>query len=300
MAPDSKELSLVARRGLPGLRVMKTIRGSDSSTYLVPVPGLAPPGFKLSIHPSGDIHVKSRDDGLIAQGNLNRLPTALTDGTLDRLAASLLVRPKRQRALEGVIVPYRWLRRLAEWSGTEELRIDEFLTSVQPLELGDSRHLGTNLSLLRGTGYLGPLDIVLLSDRRPESTLSFINVGFAPDIELPPFSELRTLPLWRSLTLAFGHLREFGGILLSIPEGQRLVRIANQLGLGDVAKGFATFDQFLDQPGHRAEIENRIEYLQRDFVRPLSSLNPRRPLRVSSLRERNFRRLLKRGAASPV
>lgn len=290
----------MARRGLPGFRVMKSIRGSDSSTYIVPVPGLAPPGFKLSLHPSGEIHVKSRDAGLIAQGNLKRLPTALTDGTFDRLAASLLVRPMRQRSLQGVAVPYHWLKRLGEWSGMEELRIDEFLTSVRPLELGDSRHLGPSLALLRSSGLLSPLDVVLLSDRRPESLLSFINVGFVPDIELPPFSELRTLPLWRSLTLAFGHLREFGGILLSIPEGQRLVRIANQLGLGDVAKGFATFDQFLDQPGHRAEIENRIEYLQRDFVRPLASLNLRRPLRVSSLREKKFRRLPMRGATSPV
>jgi hypothetical protein len=286
MAPDSKELSLVARRGLPGLRVMKSIQGSDSSTYLVPAPGLALPGFKLSIHPSGEIHVKSRDAGLIAQGDLNRLPDAFTDGTVDRLAASLLVRPMRQRALEGVIVPYHWLRRFGEWSGTEELRIDEFLTSVQPLELGDSRHLGPNLALLRRAGYLGPLDVVLLSDRRPESTLSFINVGFVPDIELPPISDLRSLPLWRSLTLALAQIRGYGGILVSIPEGRRLARLANQFGLGDVARGFSSFDQLLDQPGYRSEIEQRVRFLERDFVRPLATLNPRRPLRVSTLRQK--------------
>lgn len=276
----------MARRGLPGLRVMKSIQGSDSSTYLVPAPGLALPGFKLSIHPSGEIHVKSRDAGLIAQGDLNRLPDAFTDGTVDRLAASLLVRPMRQRALEGVIVPYHWLRRFGEWSGTEELRIDEFLTSVQPLELGDSRHLGPNLALLRRAGYLGPLDVVLLSDRRPESTLSFINVGFVPDIELPPISDLRSLPLWRSLTLALAQIRGYGGILVSIPEGRRLARLANQFGLGDVARGFSSFDQLLDQPGYRSEIEQRVRFLERDFVRPLATLNPRRPLRVSTLRQK--------------
>jgi len=289
MPTDSKELSLVPRRGFPGFRVMKVIRGSDSSTYLVPVPGLAPPSFKLSIHPSGEVHVKSRDAGLIAQGNLNRLPSALIDGTLDRLAASLLVRPMRQRALEGVIIPYHWLERLSQWSLTEELRVDEFLASAQPLQLGDSRHLSANLSLLRRGGYLGPLDMVLLSDRRPDSTLSFINIGFTPDVELPPIHELRSLPLWRCLTLALGHVREYGGILVSIPEGRRLVRLADQLGLGDVARGFSTFDQLLDQPGHRAEIERRVRFLERDFVGPLAALAPRRPLRVSTLRQRGSR-----------
>lgn len=119
MAPDSREL-LVASS--PRLRVVKSVRGSDSSTYLVPLPGLAPPGFKLSIHPSGRIHVKSRDEGLIAEGSLTLLPDALTDGTFDRIAASLILRPRRQRAVGGVIIPYEWLMRLGEWPGSVEDR----------------------------------------------------------------------------------------------------------------------------------------------------------------------------------
>jgi len=256
----------------------------------MPLPGLAPPSFKLSIHPSGELHLKSRDEGLIARGSLNRLPSALTDGTFDRLAASLIVRPRRQRAVEGVIVPYEWLKRLANWSGSVELRIDEFLRSVQPLALGDSRHLGPNISLLRTAGYLRPLDVVLLSDRRPESTLSFINLGYGVGKQLPTLADLRSFPLWRSLALAIAQIQEFGGIFVIIPEGRRLVRIADRLGLGDVARGFSAIDQFLDQSGQKAQIQQRVECLERGFVRPLAALNPRRPLRVSKLRQMVSRR----------
>ncbi len=295
MAPDSKELLLATSPSSPRLRVVKSVRGSDSSTYLVPLPGLAPPGFKLSMHPSGEIHVKSRDEGLIAKGSLSRLPDALTDGTFDRLAASLIVRPRRQRAVEGVIIPHEWLMRLGEWSGSVELRIDQFLTSVQPLELGDSRHLGSNLSLLRMAGYLGLLDVILISDSRPDSTLAFINLGLGMGKELARIPDLKSLPLWRTLTLAVAQIQEFDGIFLMIPEGRRLVRMADRLGLGDIERGFSGIDQLLDRSGQNAEIEQRVKCLERGFVGPLAALNPRRPLRVSKLRQRDtWRRRMER------
>ncbi|HZY70537.1 MAG TPA: hypothetical protein VFF67_06140 [Thermoplasmata archaeon] len=273
---------------------MKTVEGSDRSQYLIPVPGIAPPGLRLSIHPSGTMHVKSRDHGVVARGKTGQFIASVEDGTLDRLVSTMLVRPPRFRAAGCLVVPHEWIAELARSSGSYEFRIDGFVESVRPVLLGDSRHVASDLRLLRHYGFLRQFDTLFVPDPRPDGTLVFFNVQGVKPVTIPPFEISHDLPFWRSFTLALSHVRRYGGVFVLIPEGKRLQRIADRLGFGDILRGFDFVDEPLKELGVNTELGAQVKAIEEGFIPAVAGLKPLSFVRVAALRRQSLQDRLTR------
>lgn len=291
MVRESKELVLSTPggsnpRGRKRLRLFKSVYGSDSSTYVVPLPMIAPPGFKLSLHPSGEAHIKARDTGTVARGkfNLSGLRQMVLDGTFDRVVSSFFIPPRRARFLDGVIVPYSWAKGLLHWTGTIDLAVEEMISSNIPVKLGDTRHIQSDLSLLRRAGVLHPLDMIFLTDRRADSILVFVNLFELPDLGLPDLAAPSDVRLRLTMGAALAHLRSYGGLFISIPQGRRVSLITERIGLRNLVEGFGELDTLAEQVGWKEEMQERLEEFERDFVPSLREIRPRATLRMASLR----------------
>lgn len=270
----------------PRLRLMKTVEGRDASTYLVPVPELAPPGLHFSAHPSGEFHLKSPLGETRARADFGRLRQSTEDGTIDRVIAELLVRPKRWRFNDGLILSKDWLLSLGKGAWSTDLDLDQFLGSLKVVELGDSRHLASHLTRLRQHELLRPLDTLLLPDPRDDAELYFLNVLGEESVGIPPLTVTRDLPFWRSMSLAFSRVREFGGVFFLFPEGARLRRIADRVGVGGILRVFSALDRHLEGTGANPKLQERIEMIEKTFVPSLKSLKLGPPIRLAALPRR--------------
>ncbi len=288
MSKTKKEIVLTApardsSRVRPRLRLMKIVEGGDTSSYLVPIPGLATPGLKASFHPSGEVHWTSRSHATFGRANMSTFQSAIEDGTFDRVASSLILRPRRRHSSEGLILPREVVLAVAQAPGTVELELDSLIRSIQPVSLGDTRHLGRSLDKLRQAGVLKTADFMLGPDFGPGGSLTFINVWGSEHIDLPPIPVDRNLPMWRTINVATGHLREYGGIFIRFPEGRRLSRIATSFGLGSFAAGFSQVERELESTGLKSELATRVKEIEDGFVPSLRSIVPRPRIRATSL-----------------
>lgn len=295
MTPVEKEIIITAPKASAGdarlkLRVLKSITGMDSSTYLVPLPGVAPPGLKLSIHPFGDVHLKARDIGTVARANFSQLSRAIADGTFDKVYSSLFVTPKRRRSALAVVVPAEWSSLLTEWSGTVEFPIEKVVRAIRPVRLGDTRHLATDLRLLREAGFLRPRDLMLFADDSPDTTLSFINLVSGDQFDIPPISIPRGTPFRLTIGAVISHFRRYGGLFVRFPEGKRLDALAERLGLGRLSDGFERLATYAKETGWTARMEDQLRLAGEVFDTSLKGLSLLRPVNMKALRRRDLER----------
>lgn len=289
MTKSKKELVLTGPPPYPGgtrprLRVLKSVQSPEGNTYLVPFPGIAPPSLHFSRHPWGDIHWKAQEGGTFGRGNVSLASRAVRDGTLDRVISSLIVRPQRQRSAWGVIVPRTQTETIAGAGSDLDLEIDSFVASLQPVTLGDTRHLAGSLHVLRNAGTLHLLDALLVSDFRYESSLIFFNLTKGRAIPIPSVVISREMPFWRSALAALSHLREYGGVFIAFPEGRRFQATAKRLGLSCVADGISFLEKSFETYPWNPELESRVRALETGFMPALARLTLKRPIRVTALR----------------
>lgn len=290
MTTSKRELVLTGPAPYPGgirprLRIMKSSDRPDGNSYLVPLPGIAPPGFHLSRHPRGDVHWKA-ETGTISRGDASRFSDALKDGTLDRVISSLIVRPQRQRSPSAVIIPRTLTETFSLTHGDVNLRIDDFIESLQPVALGDTRHLPQSFHVLRRAGMMELLDVILISDYRRDGSLAFFNLTGLEPIRIPPLEITREMPLWRSASVAISHFREYGGVFVLFPEGKRFERTAKKIGLGWIADGMAYLNEVFEESPPSLSLESRVRSLEAGFVPSLCGLTPKRCVRIGDLRDR--------------
>lgn len=272
-----KKVSLNLGPGAPPVPVMY-LKESKGGTTLVPLPGLAPPGLHLELHP-GEIHLKARDTGVLARLKTESLLRAVQDGTLDREFARALTPPRWRRSSTAVIMPAEFTHKLSGLADGGEIPLDRLLRAYVPVKFGDYRHLATELDRLRQTGVLRPRDFVLF-----ESSCGFINLSGEVPKDFPEFAVPHNLPMWRTIEAGLKHICRYGGLFVRIPEGRALDAAARRVGLEGLTEGFAQLERVAKESGWESAAAPRIKELERALRRSLEGLSPRRELRVKSLR----------------
>lgn len=268
------------------LRLAKSVSGSDSSRYLIPLPSLAPPGFHISAHPSGEVHLKSRDTGVLARGKLNGFFQSIQDGRFDREISSLIAPPSRRRFMDGLIFPFESMKSVILNKSSMDFALDAVLTSVFEVEFGDTRHLCSDITLLRETGYLRPLDTMMLSGRRPATRHLFLNlcepdpVEF-PEITVPDYSRCK-----RTVHAVFAHFMKYGGVFVNVPSDKKLMQMAGRLGLGGLLESFEELDQNPHVVEWKRAVEKHAMEMALDVVSGLRELRLRPPIRLSAIRRK--------------
>lgn len=290
MTSESKEIVLTSGGSSVRLPILKSVERPGSSTYVVPLPGIAPPGTHVSFHPFGEVHVKARDIGTLARGNLSGLRRAAEDGTIDKAFAAMLPQPRKCRSAQAVIVPTEWASRFSLRSGDGNLPIDEFILAIHPVKFGDTRHLASDLRLLRKVGYLRPRDMMLFSAGGDE--LVFINVEGDRPLDLPVVELPPDIPFRRTALAALPHLREYGGLFIRFPEGAALDRAAERLGLGGLTIALFQLDQIAKVTGWDVELQSKLGEIERMLKPTLSALVPNRPMTMRMLRRRKATKVL--------
>jgi hypothetical protein len=212
---------------------MKTIKGGDASTYIVPLPGALTEGLHLSLHPSGEIHLKDRDNGIIARVNIIQLLNGLKSGGMDRLLAALMRPPEGGQSAEAFVVPRELLQSLSSDSRDVEIKIERLVDSFNVIVFDDTSNLGKNLDWLRGEGLLKEQGVMLFTVEESDATYGFINVlrDKPVDMPLPPVSD--GLPFSQTIRNLMGQLQEYGGIFFAIPnEDDDIKKFADEIGIG--------------------------------------------------------------------
>jgi hypothetical protein len=253
---EEAEFSIVGKpdEGKPappkGFRIAKVVRMPESGTYLVPMPGLMPAGLKFSFHPSGEFHLKSRDDGMIARLNLFEVVRAIANGGLEQLASSLLRAPSAGLTAKGVLVPPSLISKFSggakPGSGDLALPADD-LAQLDRVEIDDTVDLRADIDWLRREGLLPPQAILLLQVGDAEQPAVFVSAGGQP-IRLP--ESARPAP-GSPFSNAFGAmarlLEEYGGIWVTFPGEGEMKGLLERAGFGEFFDGLKRWAESLDQ-----------------------------------------------------
>jgi hypothetical protein len=288
---DKSDFRMVAKapvEGTPpvGLRVSKIVRGKDESLYTFLLPGLVPDPLKLSVHPWGEIQLKSKAAGLIARLDKARLIEGLKSGELDAAAAKLLTpRLARERA-EGFIMRPDMFQPSTVVQGQplrdQNVSIEELLESMTKIQLDDTSQLPQAITMLREDGLLPTNAILQLVNESSEKSIVFLSVG-PPLPDGPPVSLPEGFPLRKTLLALVESLRKYGGLVFTMPDESDLKRMAEALGLGDLLGGIQRFAEALDHPDSEAKIMSAFEEILPGLAGPIRTIaraKPVRPLRA--------------------
>ena len=244
MPNEEGELRILATRpveGAPpsGLRVMKSIRTPRDDTYLVLMPGVMPAGFHISIHASGEFHMKSRELGTVARVNLRVLLESLKTGALDSALASIITPPTGGVPAEGVIIRPDRLPGLGPGvsNANVDLPVATMLEGIERIEITNTSDLPAHIAWLREVGKLPERGLLLLDVDGSKRPTVFINLQgdkpfprpLAEMPELPPETPMRA-----TLAAAVRQLPRYGGLFISLPEGAQLRDLAHRAGLGSM------------------------------------------------------------------
>ncbi len=287
MSSEPRDLSIVLPPPTRGgksakLRILKSVAARDSGSYVVIMPGIGPPGLHISLHPSGEIHLRARDTGSLARADLARLRKAVADGTLDAIFSRLLSTPKARRSLSGVILPAELTAKFGEGQATTEIPMQEFLRSMKLVKLGDTRHLPKTLDWMRRSGHLRYRDTILLALDKPGGTLAFVDLQQGAPLDLPPVTIPAGIPFRRTLTATLAQLRDFGGIFVRFPEGKELDRIAEKVGLGGLTKALSRLHDAAKEAGWQTQMEKRLAEVEQALRLVAREFAPPRAIRVTT------------------
>ena len=179
MPEDKSDTRIVAKgpddgKPLEGLRITKTVRGKDASLYTFLLPGVDPDPLKLSIHPFGEIQLKSRGAGLIARLDKGVLIEGLKSGALDSTLGKFLTPRLAHERAEGFILRPDMFP-ISETKPDEPLQdvdmpLDAMLAGLTKIEIADTTELAKAIALLRQDGLLPPRTVPAAHDRGSRQT----------------------------------------------------------------------------------------------------------------------------------
>jgi hypothetical protein len=275
-----------------GLRITKTVRGNDASLYTFLLPGIDPDPLKLSIHPFGEIQLKSRGAGLITRLDKGVLIEGLKSGALDSTLGKLLTPRLAHERAEGFILRPDMFP-VSESKPDEPLKdvdmpLDAMLAGLTKIEIADTTELAKAMAVLREDGMLPPRTMLLLATEGADKPIVFVSA-----LEKPLEGESLVLPegspMPKMMQAVLDSLREYGGILFTMPDEADLREMASLIGLGGLFDGIQRYASRLDEPGIEANVLSVMEQILpvlagpiRTMARakPVQPLRPKRPARV--------------------
>ncbi len=295
MPDKEQELRIVARKGAegempPGLRILKTIKTPRNDTYLVVAPGLAPSGLHLSLHPSGEIHLKSKDKGVIAKVELKDIVGSFQSGAMDEVLSALLSSPAPgQRATGAVVRPER-LPMLDPSSGRaiQAISVEDLAEMATPIEIDDTSHLAGHIDWLRQHGHLPVKGILTLELEASRDVVVFVNAyanrpHIAEKIVLP-----RGVPMARTVHAVVDQLQIYGGFFVSIPNENSLAALAEKVGIGDFYRAFKGAIESIgevDAEGLMADFRRDLELIAANTLSELVAQRVLKPPTESKSRD---------------
>lgn len=264
MRREESELRIVGKpeEGTPaapkGFRIAKVVRMPESGVYFIPIPGAMPPGLKLSFHPSGEFHLKSRDDGTIARVNLYEVARAIANGRLEQLLLSLLRAPAPGLRAKGVLVPPTLSSKFSGSTGPSAtglaLAADD-LAALSRVEIDDTIDLREDIEWLRREGLLPARAILILQIGETEQPAVFVSVGDQPnavsDRRLPPPGS----PMGKAFTVLVGMLEKYGGIWVTFPGEDEMRQLLEQAGFAGFFEGL---EKWAESLGEKISIEDAL------------------------------------------
>ena len=266
MPSNETEVRLVAEGGAGnpprGLRVAKTVKSEQSGSYLVPLPGMLPPGFHISLHPSGELHLKARDFGVIARVNLGELIGGLVSGDMDELLLQFVGEPEAGLRAKGVVVPrnvYPGLSKLgAGESGPVALSLAELAEAASFIEIDDTKDLAHDLEWLREQGELNPGGMKMLSvdgQRHEHVFMNLLGRGARTTVAVPlP----QGTPFPKTVAAVLHQLSQYGGFFIRVPSEAEFAKVAERAGLGEFYRGLSEFVARLDEGENKGALESLI------------------------------------------
>jgi hypothetical protein len=290
---EKSDFRLVADKAVEGgqpaaLRLSKTVRGGDESTYILLLPGVVPDPLKLSIHPSGDVHLQSREAGLITRLDKDTLMQSLLSGSLDDTLARFLTPQLDHEAAEGFVLGPDLLalglggadRPLADVN----LSIGQLVDGLTKIRIEDMTEVRDAIARLREDGLLPERTLLQLVTERSEKPIAFLNLMGRPLGERPvsvPVPE--GFPFPKSFRALLDSLARYGGVLFTLPSEDEIAEMAKVVGLGELLAGLNRFAEVLNTP----RVEENVGRVLGEIVegaevplRQVARSKPVRPLRT--------------------
>jgi hypothetical protein len=265
-----------------GLRLTKTVRGRDESLYLFMLPGVVPNPLKLSIHPTGEIHLKAKRSGLIARLDRDVLIEKVKSGSLDAPLAKFLTPKLTQGAAEGFVIPPDLFPQPRVKAGEPLLDVDfsmeRLLEGMTKIELDNLADLPKALALLRSKGQLPPRTMLLLATESSDRPVMFVSLLSGPMTNAPDTLP-EGLPFPKTLRSVFDCLRSYGGLLLTMPDENELFELSKVIGLGGLFDAINRFATDLDEPAVAANVRTSVEGIVAGLSVPLRAVVRAKPLR---------------------
>jgi hypothetical protein len=284
---DKSDFRLVAKApaagGPPvGLRISKVVRGKDDSIYTFLLPGVVPNPLKLSVHPSGEIQLKAKGAGLIARLNKDVLIDGLKSGALDAALAAFLTPKLRQERAEGFVLRPD----LLATTGLEptkpledhDLELGRLLEGMTKVEIDDTRDIGRAIEVLRNEGLLPCKAMLQLATEGSDRPILFLSLLEKP-LTGPPATLPEGLPMPKTMQAFLDSIREYGGILFTMPDESDIQAIAEAVGLGDLLAGLRRFADALDLPEVDVKVRSAIEGVITGFESPIGAVARAEPVR---------------------
>ena len=292
MPKEKSDFRLVADEAKEGedpaaLRLTKTVRGADESTYTFLLPGVVPDPLKLTIHPAGEIQLKSRKAGLITRLNKEVLIQRLLSGSLDDTLARFLTPRLNREAAEGFLLGSELLP--LGGAGTSaplrdvDLSIGRFLDSLTKLQIEDATKIDKAIVRLREDGLLPEKTMLHLVTETTEEPIVFFSVLDRPLGKLPADIPIpNEFPFPKSFRALLNSLARYGGILFTMPSEAEIAEMAKVVGLGDLHAGLTRFVDALNEPDvgrHIGGVMGEIVEGLKGPIREVARAKPLRPLR---------------------
>jgi len=264
-----------------GLRLTKTVRGRDDSLYLFMLPGTVPNPLKLSIHPTGEIQLKANDVGLITRLNKDTLIENLKSGALDDMVSRLLSPKLPREPGEGFLVPPGLIPQMQPKSDEPlkdvDFAVGEMLSGLTKVELDDLTELPLAIAWLREQGLLKPRGVLFLASATSDRPVVFINLLDRPAGGLP--EKLPDgFPFPKSMQSVLDGLRQYGGLIFTMPDEPELREIAKVIGLDGLFDGLDRLSASLDQPEVESKLRSSLDGFVPAIAGPVKAISKAKPL----------------------
>lgn len=268
-----------------GLRITKVVRGSDESLYTLLLPGVVPDPLKLSVHPGGEIQLKSWRAGLIARVDQGTITKSFQSGELDMAIAKFLTPKLEHEPAEGFLIGSDLIAVSPSLQNEplqdRDLSIDQVLASLRKVQIDDVARLPEALGILRHEGLLHPKTVLQLVTENSDKPIHFLSLLEEPVVgERVPIPE--ETPFRHTMLAMLDSLGTYGGIVFSMPDEGELRELAQIVGLGDIFEGISRFANALQEPDVERHVREVMDEIAAGFhgaVEKISQATTIEPLR---------------------
>jgi len=197
---------------------------SDGSLYAVVLPGIAPPGLHISQHPSGEFHVRDKDENISVNFDFARLLRTAFAGSLERFADGAYRLPTPGHRAAGLIMPLNLVSPPDQSLKKENVDLDSLIRGQVGVELEDTADFKDAVRLLVSNGQLHPRDVLTLEVDDTNELVIFTYTGtqvFGPQTPRLP----EDVPFAAMLSRVIKQVQELGGVVMTIgPDDEERLR----------------------------------------------------------------------------